>query len=237
MRLHKLIKPAVLLATLPLAFSASAGDSMKKKVAEYNFATVKAGGVFPTSLEGNSGLNTGDTTYAVGFEVGRKIMNRYAVSLEYRHRGKNTAHGYGVEVENSNGNSNSWSARSDAIMLNGAVDLVVDSKVVPYFKVGLGAARNKSNDYRNKTTDPDGLMSTQVFSGDTVNKFAWQAGAGLNMSTCSMFDTQIEYMFVDSGEITTKVNYVDASGVTQNSPARTGRLKDHVLTIGLKFKF
>lgn len=235
MKLHKLIKPVILSITLPLSFSALAWEPVKANATEYNFVVVKAGGVFPTSLEGNSGLNTGDTTYAAGFEVGRKFMNLYAVSLEYRHRGKNTAHGY-ANVLAPAGESNYWSMQSDAIMLNAAVDLVVDSKITPYFKAGIGASRNESSDYKNNTTD-DRVTQTRIFDGNTENKFAWQAGAGLNMDTTEMFATQIEYMFVDSGEISTKANYTDNTGVVKSYPAKTGRLKDHVVTIGLKFIF
>ncbi len=234
MKLHNLIKPVVLSLSLPLAFAANAWEPVAENATEYNFATVKAGGVFPTSLEGNSGLNTGDTTYTAGFEAGRKFMDRYSVGFEYMHRGKNTAHAYNVSSTPANSNT-SWSAQSDTFMLNLAADLITDSKIRPYFKVGAGISKNKSSDYKyyEKTNDGD---VTQIYSGKTVNKFAWQAGAGLTMNTTAMFDTQLEYMFVDRGKIETAANFVSDSE-TNIAAARTGRLKDHVVTIGLKMKF
>lgn len=230
MKLYNLIKPVVLSLSLPLAFSASALEPVAENATEYNFATVKAGGVFPTSLEGNSGLNTGDTTYTAGFEMGRKFMDRYSVGFEYMHRGKNTAHAYNTSATPIADNT-SWSAQSDALMLNLATDLITDCKIRPYFKVGAGISKNKSSDY----VMYDGT-NNYTYSGKTVNKFAWQAGAGLTMNTTAMFDTQLEYMFVDRGEIETAANFVTNSN-TNTAAARTGRLKDHVVTIGLKMKF
>lgn len=238
MKLHNLIKPAVLTLALPLAFSASAWEPVKASATDYNFVTVKAGGVFPTSLEGNSGLNTGDSAFTAGFEAGRKFMDRYSVGLEYMYRDKNTAHAYNVNSEIGMGDA-SWSARSDTLMLNLAADLITDSKVTPYFKVGVGASRNKAYDYTTNIADEgDGSANIDAYAGKTTTEFAWQAGAGLAMKTTKMFDTQLEYMFVDRGQIKTEENYVGrASGDKVSSNARTGRLKEHVVTIGLKFKF
>lgn len=227
MKIQNLIKPAI----LSLAFSTSALAAVP---ADYNFAVVKAGGVFPTSLEGNSGLNTGDTTYTAGFEAGRKLMDRYAVSFEYMYRGKNTAHAYDTSVVPQRKDT-SWSASSNTFMLNAAADLVTDYKIRPYVKAGLGISMNKSYDYRNHTTENDD-QATFIYSGKTTNDFAWQLGAGLSMNTCSKFDTQLEYMFVSRGDVKTEDNYVNGS-TTTNSPARTGQLKDHVVTVGIKFKF
>lgn len=236
MKLHNLIKPAILSLTLPLAFSASAWESVKASATDYNFVTVKAGGVFPTNLEGNSGLSTGDSTYTAGLEVGRKIMDRYTVGLEYMYRGKNTARAYNASNAPMDDNT-VWSARSDTFMLNLGADLITDSKIRPYFKVGAGMSRNKSYDYKNTNiTDAYGTQ-TSTYSGQTVNKFAWQAGAGLTMNTTKIFDTQLEYMFVNRGDVKTKDNFVNQSGERTNASARTGRLKEHVVTVGLKFKF
>jgi opacity protein-like surface antigen len=216
MRLYNLIKPAVLSLALPLAFSASAWEPAKTSASDYNFATVKVGGVFPTSLEGNAGLNTGDSAYTGGLEFGRKIMDRYAVSFEYMYRDENTARGYMTNEIPQNLNT-SWSARSDTFMLNLAVDLITDSKIRPYVKVGAGMSRNKSSDYKvTNITDFLGT-TTGTYAGKTINEFAYQFGAGLNMNTTAM--------------------YQNDSGLETSAPARTGKLKDHVVTIGLKFKF
>jgi hypothetical protein len=56
------------------------------------------------------------------------------------------------------------------------------------------------------------------------------------MKTTDMFDTQLQYMYMDRGLVKTKANYV-SGGTTVSSSARTGRLKDHVVTIGLTTKF
>ena len=235
MKLYNLIKPAILSLSLPLAFSASAWEPIAENATEYNFATVKIGGVFPTNLKGNSRLNSGDTVYTGGFEVGRKFMNRYSVGLEYMHRWAGTYSSKNGWVDKARDENTTWSVKSDTFMLNLSADLITDSKIRPYFKVGAGISKNKTSDY--VYVSNTGQETRNVYSGSTVNKFAWQVGAGLTMNTTSIFNTQLEYMFVDRGKVESKANYPDSIGNITTSPSRTGRLKDHVVTIGLTFKF
>lgn len=244
MKIHNLIKPVVLSVACVLAASANAGESRSKyenKMEDYNFATLKAGLVSPTALGGNSGLDTGDTTYTAGFSVGRKMQERFAVELEYMYRGKNTARSYNSTVTPGD-NNNAWAAQSNTFMANVSADLLEDCKLMPYVKAGLGMSSNKSDDYTNNVTtvrnDGSVVTTTRTYQGRTKNSFAWQIGAGLNMKTTEMFDTQIQYMYVDRGKIETYANYTNSvTGVTIPASARTGRLKDHVITLGLTKKF
>lgn len=210
---------------------------MPKEYIDYNFVTIKAGLVNPTPLDGNSGLNEGNDTYTLGLSVARKYEDRFTLELEYMFRGKNTAKSYDAKATPDDNNTY-WSASSNTLMVNASADLLDKSKFTPYLKAGLGVSLNKAYDYVYTEDDQNGKVSTQTYAGKKQNNFAWQVGAGVNMKTTEMFDTQLQYMFVDRGQIKTKANYTQsADGEVKNSSPRTGRLREHVITIGIIKKF
>lgn len=240
MKINKFIKPAALSLACLLAASANANSSHSKynePMADYNFATFKIGLVSPTSLGGNSGLETSDTTYTGGFAVGRRMHERYSVELEYMYRGESTAssNAAGANPENLN---NQWSVKSNTIMANVTFDLLEGcNPISPYVKAGIGMSSNKADDYTSYVYDRRlNRDAKAVYAGKTTNEFAWQVGAGLNVKTTDMLSTQIQYMYVDRGKIETEANY-SSNGVSIPSSARTGKLKDHVITLGITTKF
>jgi opacity protein-like surface antigen len=235
MKLNQIIRPVALscLMSLPLialsaVSSAASGDKL-------NFIDLKAGVDQPTVLNGNSTLSnsTANATYVAGIAMGRKFMDRLAVDIEYMYKAKNTA-----KLNSVSGNSNVvWKSRSDTVMLNFAVNLMqMKSPVMPYMKVGAGISRNKSFDF--VTTD---AFTVETYKGKTSSKFAYQVGAGVNVESSPMFDTQVQYMFVNRGKILTNVSSTTTTttGATSSTTgvARTGKLQDHVITLGLRFKF
>lgn len=226
-------KSKLVACVLPLIVASSASAMSLTSENDYNFAAIKAGIDQPINPGGRSNMDSVKTTYVAGVEVGRKMMDIFALSLEYQYRGKsnfdsNTATGV------ANQPSTTWKARSDALMLNLAVDLLQDCKVTPYLKLGVGASKNKSNDY----VYTDEYNNTTTYPGKTVTKFAYQVGAGLRMATHERFNTKIEYMYIDHGKIETQ-NYYNDSTLPRSidDSSKTGRLKDHILTVGIEFKF
>lgn len=211
-------------------------DSMNQ---DYNFVTLKAGLVNPTPLGGNTGLNVGNDTYTAGLSVGRKFEDRYALEFEYMYRGKNSAHAYNANYDPSLDNTD-WKASSNTYMLNAMADLIECEKFRPYLKAGIGMSSNKAYSYvftqTNNNNDGTSTTSSYTYSGKTTNSFAWQVGAGMNMKTTEMFDTQLQYMYVDRGALKTHANYTGPA-TTVNSSARKGWMKEHVITLGLTTKF
>jgi opacity protein-like surface antigen len=235
MDLKNLIKPMALSCLLPLVLAANAANAENNifnNPADFNFVTIKAGVNQPTNVGGNAEMDSVDTTYAAGLEVGRKMMDIFAVSLEYNHRGNSDFNGGSA----GGSTSTSWSAKSDTFLFNLSADLIKDSKITPFFKAGLGVSRNKSGDY--VMADKQGNVQN-TYEGKTVSKFAWQAGVGLNIATNDMLDTEISYMFMDRGKIESSATYSNVKGrsITSASGPATGRLKDHVISIGLRIKF
>ncbi len=215
------------LCVLPLACSANAED--------YNFAMIKSGFDQPLVSKDNAHTSSVNSTYNGGVEVGRKFKDIFAVGLEYSYRGKSN-----IKTENiqygSNTTSATWAVRSNVFFVNFSADIVQDKKFTPYVKAGLGVAANKSYDYVQTDNDPGYLTTTSTYQGKTKNNFAWQLGFGVSAAYNEKIDIDFSYMFSDRGKVETNQNYT-LNGLTVNSPAKYIKLQDHLLTIGIKFKF
>jgi opacity protein-like surface antigen len=235
---NKLIKPMMLSMLLP--FSAQAlnfGLMTPSSDTDYFYAGVKAGVAVPSNIEGTSDLQSVavDTSYTAGVFFGRKFMDRFSAELEYMYRGKS-------DIDNSVKTSsetvtNSWGVSANTFMLNVTADLLTGYAVRPYVKLGAGASSNKASDYI--YTDGSG---TNTYTGKTSTEFAWQAGFGVNIATSQMIDTNIEYIYIDRGEFKTEsgLTSVSSSGtvsVDNRATAKTGKLRDQLITVGIKFKF
>lgn len=238
--MKKIITPIALLclSSLPLVANASMNDILNCDSGKCNYVTLKGGLDQPTSdLGDNANMNNVKTTYTAGIAVGRKFMDMFGLELEYSHAGdrKYTNNSsYSMGGDPTRDSASSWKIKTDTLMANFSVDLLNEGKIRPYVKAGLGASRNKSNEYI--VTDIYGINYT--YDGKTKNSFAYQLGAGLSIASSSMFDVQFEYMYVDHGKVETASNYVQSSDsqVINSSPIK-GRLKDHTFTIGIKYKF
>jgi opacity protein-like surface antigen len=189
-----------------------------------------------SNTQGNSDLQSvsGNSSYTVGAFVGRKFMDRFGAELEYMYRGKS-------DIDSSNTGAiskttNSWGASANTFMFNVTADLLTGYAVRPYVKLGAGASRNKADQYKYTTNDITG-----VWASKTTTHFAWQAGFGVNIATSKAIDTNIEYAFVDRGEFKTAtgetITVGGASDFASASAAKTGKLRDQVVTIGFKVKF
>jgi opacity protein-like surface antigen len=229
---QKQIKLLACAASLGLASFANAeGFSFMDK---QNFVIVKGGYNKPTNLNSDFSASKVDEAFAGGFEVGRKFKDRFAGSLEYAYRSKSDAKTYP-----SSEDSLAWSVKSHTFMANLSAYLFTEEdKVNPYVKAGLGFSRNKVGDYI-KSNDSDDIHSVLTYPGKDETKFAWQIGAGVSLPFIKSVDTQLEYMFIDRGKVSTESKYmpnVDNAGYISNT-AKTGHVKDHVFTVGFKLKF
>jgi len=241
MKQRNLIK-AVALLCLPLqSLAATPTNDSMLSCDKCNYVELKGGVVQPTTLQGNSGLGVGDTTYTFGFAVGRKFKDQFGVELEYMHRNKNNT---SAAVLNGTG-SNAWGVKSDTLMLNLSADLITDSKVRPYVKIGAGISKNTPSTFTNTDYSVSPIVSTNTYSGKKENKFAWQVGFGVDVETSPMFITQLQYMYINRGKIKTSSDYTSTvtnngetlATVQSSGTAYTGKLQDHVITLGVKIKF
>lgn len=208
-----------------------ANASSTKEFTPYKFAGVKAGMVQPTPLYGNTGLDIGETTSAAGALIGVKFHKILSIDLEYMHRGKNKTQD---STPGETNNPTSWSAESDTLMLNLSIDIMTNSRATPYLRGGAGMAFNQSYTYTIYDTETE---SNSYYPGKTTNNFAWNAGFGVNFEATPVILTELEYMFVNRGEIKTQPYYLNESGEQFNLPPIHAHLSDHVITFGMKIKF
>lgn len=220
-------------ATLLSFYSSTAMAGNMDLMLGENFVVVKGGAAQSMKLNSDFKSSEVDTGYVAGIEVGKKFMDRLSLSFEYNYRSKtNATHNV------SNEETYTWSVKSNSYMANIAVDLLQHNMLTPYVKLGVGLSSNKAGDYVEKVVVADETESN-TYPGKTKNRFAWQLGAGVNMALNEQFSLQAQYMYVDRGKITTQGYYYTAEnpGEQVSKTSKTGRLKDNVVTIGLRVKF
>ena len=235
MYINKSIKSSIIALAIISSSSASAASFIpKSNDTDYNYAGIKAGGVFPTNIQGNTDLqnSSGDNAYTFSIFLGRKINDRFAAELEYNNRGESDIN----SSLNALNVSDSWAVKADTFMFNMLVDVMTDMTARPYFKAGIGVSFNASNPY----VSVNGTTVTKTWGGRTTTDFAWQVGVGLDMPVNKTMSAMVEYSYIDRGQFKTENSYsqVDGAGNSNvESVAQTGKLRDQSLTAGLKFKF
>jgi opacity protein-like surface antigen len=232
MTFKNIIKPAALSCIVPLILTAQLANAENNSLYS-NFVTIKAGFAQASGLGGNLQKDSVDPASVGGLEVGRAFTDMFAVSLEYSRRGKSEASKY-IDQDTMH----AWSVKSETFMVNLSANLMNDSKIMPYVKLGIGASKNKAGNYLESEYQGSSLSEQMSYPGKTKTKFAYQVGAGLSIPTNDRFDAQIEYMFVDRGRVKTEAGYymMGEPSLVPDS-AKTAKLRDHVITLGIKIKF
>ena len=223
MKLNKLIKPLLVSCLVPLSLVAQADDKM-------NFITLNLGADQAVVYNNKANIDTAETGLLGGVEIGRKLNDMFALGVEYQYHAKTK---FNIKSNTDTyGDSLAWVVRSNVVLATMRMTLAQDAKVMPYIKLGLGASRNKADNYTETN-----LVYGRTYPGKTKTNFAWQLGVGLSVPMSDMFDVEMAYAFMDRGEIRTQgsFNSYYASGVP--STAKTAKLRDHAITLGLKFKF
>jgi len=203
-----------------------------------NFIEINGGIAQSTALRGNTQLPAGSPIYTFGAAVGSKLLKLLAVGLEYRYIGRNS-HNFGNILDNNT--SISWKTQSNAALLNMSVDLInASTSIMPYLKFGIGISNNNSNNYCK--VDNGVVTTTTTYDGKSKNAFAWQAGAGFDVTVNPLFDVQLQYMYANLGKVQTgsTATSVYSGGLPTTSSLsapKTGKLQEHIGTMGIKFKF
>jgi opacity protein-like surface antigen len=238
MRTKNLIN-LIALSLLPsISSSVNALENSTIQPCGCNFIEINGGIVQSTDLNGNTQLNTGSPTYTFGAAIGRKLYKQFNIDLEYKYIGKNS---YNFGNTTDSNITIAWKTHSNAALLNMSIDLINDrTTIVPYLKFGMGIANNHSYDYCK--VNRGAFTTTTTYGGKDTNKFAWQVGAGFDIAVDPMFDVKLQYMYANLGKVQTAsvVTSVYSSGLPTTSRAatpKTGKLQEHIGTMGIKLKF
>lgn len=197
-----------------------------------NYLKIKSGIVQPSAINGNTGLASGDATYTAGAVAGRRFNEFLSFDVEYMFRSSSTSQ---YDSPGTAGDPSSWKAKSNTYMLNMNIDLILNSRITPYLRFGIGMSQNKPSTY---VLVQDGNQeNNDNYPGKTTKNFSWQVGSGINFLSNEKYSVDLEYMYVDRGSIKTE-GYVITGGSEQTeAEPMKGNLNDHVFTIGLKFSF
>lgn len=193
-----------------------------------NYFKIKGGIAQPTKLGGNSGLNSGNATFIGGAAIGRKFMQFLSADFEYNYTSKSKAQ--------SNTSTTAWNVSSNSLMANLNIDLLKDFMIMPYLKAGIGVSFNKSSSYSGPTSS-----GFTTYPGRTTPAFAWQGGMGLDFNYNPYFGTNLEYVYANRGQVKTQ-NYHTVTNTTFNTTTTyaggiNGKIRDHIITFGIKIKF
>lgn len=210
---------------LLLALTANAEEKMH----DYSI-TIRAGLDQPTVSNNNYGISGADRTYVASVEAAKKINELFSLGLEYSYRGKSNFN-INKDTYGSATATYSWAVSSNVFMLNANVDLMKDSLAIPFIKVGLGTSINKSYDYLVNIPNQQ-----YRYPGKTKNSFAWQAGLGVNIPYNKQIDTELSYTYLDRGKVETQAYYYRLDNRIVENDARSIKLQDHTIMVGIKVK-
>jgi opacity protein-like surface antigen len=106
-------------------------------------------------------------------------------------------------------------------------------KFQPYITAGVGFARN----HLGTTTGTSALVGPFTLNGATQTNFAWDVGAGFGYPLTPQMTLDLEYKYMNRGEVRDG-GMISAGGTAiQLTPSRTDDLYSHVVTIGLRYAF
>ena len=198
------------------------------------------GGVSKTSDTGtmsygiqNTILNDDDlgTGSAFGISAGKYISDNFRLELEAIKR-------TGYEMDTT-GDNNLYEANisSKSIFINGFYDFqsfsLGSTPITPYLGGGVGISKNKmGTTYENRPS--------ATLDGKTISQFAYKVAAGTMVSLTENVSLDINYQYVNLGNIKSGVGVYDEAGTFFGniSPAiNGGEIKTQELMVGLQYKF
>ena len=206
-----------------------------------DFYITAKGGVSKTLDTGTMNYDNGDvftlndddlgTGSAFGISAGKYITDNFRLELEAIKR-------TGYEMDTT-GDNNLYEANisSKSIFINGFYDFqsfsLGSTPITPYLGGGVGISKNKmGTTYENR---PDFSLD-----GKTISQFAYKVAAGTLVSLTENVSLDINYQYVNLGNIKSGVGVYDEAGTFFGniSPAiNGGEIKTQELMVGLQYKF
>ena len=182
----------------------------------------------PTVILNDDDLGTGS---AFGISAGKYISDNFRLELEAIKR-------TGYEMDTT-GDNNLYEANisSKSIFINGFYDFqsfsLGSTPITPYLGGGVGISKNKmGTTYENRPS--------ATLDGKTISQFAYKVAAGTLVSLTENVSLDINYQYVNLGNIKSGVGVYDEAGTFFGniSPAiNGGEIKTQELMVGLQYKF
>ena len=183
----------------------------------------------PTKILNDDDLGTGS---AFGISAGKYITDNFRLELEAIKRT-----GYEMDtISPTNNNLYEANITSKSIFINGFYDFqsfsLGSTPITPYLGGGVGISKNKMG-----TTHENRPSAT--LDGKTISQFAYKVAAGTLVSLTENVSLDINYQYVNLGNIKSGVGVYNSEGFVGNiSPAvNGGDIKTQELMVGLQYKF
>ena len=164
------------------------------------------------------GINAGGTA---GYDFG---FLRLEGEMSYKQGAINSVSEptFGARYVNVDGRAEAF-----ALMMNGFFDLHNPSPVTPYFGGGIGVASVNLSDTRGVDAT-NGVLNNHIFSSDSDNVFAYQAGVGLELALTRRISFDLGYRYFGTNRANFRKDWPNNSTLT---------LESHNATAGIRFKF
>ena len=179
-------------------------------------------------------LNDDDlgTGSAFGISAGKYITDNFRLELEAIKRTS-----YEMDTTDSDNNLLEANITSKSIFINGFYDFqpfsLGNTPITPYLGGGVGISKNKMGTaYENRPGN--------TLDGKTISQFAYKVAAGTLVSLTENVSLDINYQYVNLGNIKSGVGVYDVGGgFVANLPngINGGDIKTQELMVGLQYKF
>ena len=174
-------------------------------------------------------LGTGN---AFGISAGKYITDNFRLELEAIKRT-----GYEMDTTAVDGPFYDAKISSKSIFINGFYDFqpfsIRNTAITPYLGGGVGISKNKMG-----TTHENRPAST--LDGKTISQFAYKVAAGTLVGLTENVSLDINYQYVNLGNLKSGVGVYDVNGNFQGNLAagvNGGDIKTQELMVGLQYKF
>lgn len=207
------------------------------------FYITAKGGVSKTLDTGTMNYDNGTTVFtlndddlgtgnAFGFSAGKYITDNLRLELEAIKRTS-----YEMDTTDSVNNLMEAKISSKSIFINGFYDFqpftISNTAITPYLGGGVGISKNKmGTTHENRPGD--------TLDGKTISQFAYKVAAGTLVGLTENVSLDINYQYVNLGNLKSGVGVYNAAGVFQGNLAagvNGGDIKTQELMVGLQYKF
>lgn len=192
---------------------ASVPQDTNVTISEFNPVTTK-----DARTQFDPGINIGGTG---GYDFG---FFRLEGEMSYK-RGEITTvteQSFGTRYVNAEGYIGAF-----AMMVNGFFDLHNESPVAPYVGGGIGLASVHLSDTRGVDANA-GTLNNHVFRSDDDNVFAYQAGAGIEVSLNKRLSLDLGYRYFGTSRASFRNDWPNSTEL---------KLESHNAAVGLRLRF
>ncbi len=175
-------------------------------------------------------LNHLGSGWNFGVGVGYKFPGGFRADISYNHRA-----GYNLKGRDEAGTDFDPNVKSDAVMLNGALNMPFKlGSVQPFIGAGIGRSRNDMKPLN--WNDPGCCRGT--LTGGKKTDTAWQVTLGADIEVSKGWTLEVSYRYMDMGKFV-KQGGPDQAGLfgTGVTGPMSGKLRSNEINVGFSLPF